>query len=223
MNLDKLIKDSKLVERLDKLDPDNASGNKDDGINYWKGKKIITLAEWKKKIAISGKAHQKGIELHRIKEALQYFPDDYDQSLFPLAVPQELIEVTYERINRYLGLMYFRKNLKCSRLLCYNCLLCPDREKRGHYFGISRFVARAIEVNNDDEDDMNNNNINSPRTSSSPYPCSVLNVFKCPFDRNLNNNDPNINNKNEKKEDQKKIRIHMTLTICLDFQLMHVG
>jgi hypothetical protein len=51
LKLDKLIKDSKLVEKLDKLDPDNASGSKSDGINYWKGKKIVTLAEWKKKIA----------------------------------------------------------------------------------------------------------------------------------------------------------------------------
>ena len=82
MKLDKLIKDSKLVERLDKLNPDNASGSKNDGINYWKGKKIVTMAEWKKKIGRNDKPFQEGIEDQRIKEALQYFPDDYEKSLF---------------------------------------------------------------------------------------------------------------------------------------------
>jgi hypothetical protein len=61
LKLDKLIKDSKLVERLDKLDPGNASGSKNDGINYWKGKKIVSLDEWKKKFARSNKTYPMGI------------------------------------------------------------------------------------------------------------------------------------------------------------------
>jgi hypothetical protein len=56
LNLYKLIKDNKLFERLDKLDPDIiGSKNKNDEINYWKGKKIVTLAEWRK-IANTNKA-----------------------------------------------------------------------------------------------------------------------------------------------------------------------
>jgi len=96
LKLDKLIKDSKLVKRLDKIDPDNASGRKNDGINYWKGNKIISLAEWKNKFARSDDAYQKGVEVQKTKEALQYFPDDYQDSLFPLIVPDELKEVTNE-------------------------------------------------------------------------------------------------------------------------------
>jgi hypothetical protein len=96
LKLDKLIKDSKLVERLDKLDPDNASGIKNDGINYWKGKKIVSLDEWKNKFARSDKAYQMGIEVQKTKEALQYFPDDYEKSLFSLIVPEEVMEVTNE-------------------------------------------------------------------------------------------------------------------------------
>jgi hypothetical protein len=89
LKLDKLIKDNKLVERLDIVDPDNASGSKNDGINYWKGKKIVTLADWKRKLVRGGKPFQKGAEEdQRIKEALQYFPDDFEDPLFPLAVPQ---------------------------------------------------------------------------------------------------------------------------------------
>jgi hypothetical protein len=42
----------------------------------------------------SDKAFQKGIEDQRIKEALQYFPDDYEKSLFGFVIPQELMEAT---------------------------------------------------------------------------------------------------------------------------------
>jgi hypothetical protein len=205
LKLDKLIKDSKLVERLDKLDPDNASGGKNDGINYWKGKKIVTLAEWKRKLVRGGKIFQKGTEKdQRIKEALQFFPDDYEDPLFPSAVPLDRMEVAKDWYNQYLGLMYFRKNLKCSRLLCYNCLLCPDKEEGGQYVGISRLIARAIEVNNDDVDDMNNRNSISPRASPSLYPCSVLNIFKCPYDRNSNSKKPKHQQQKQKKEGAEK-------------------
>jgi hypothetical protein len=83
LNLDKLIKDNKLFERLEKLDPDIIVGkNKNDRINYWKGKKIVSLAEWRK-IARGNKGFQKDIEDQSVKKALQYFPDDYEHSLFP--------------------------------------------------------------------------------------------------------------------------------------------
>ena len=100
------------------------------------------------KIARSDKAYQKYIEDQRIKEALQYFPDDHEHSLFPLGVPQELMEMAKTWENQYLQLMQFRNNSKCGRSLCINCLLCPDNEEDGKYIGISRLVVRAIEINN---------------------------------------------------------------------------
>jgi hypothetical protein len=73
LKLDKLIKDSKLFERLEKLDPDIiGSKNKNDGINYWKGKKIVSLAEWRK-IANTNKAFQRGIEHLRTKKHYNTF------------------------------------------------------------------------------------------------------------------------------------------------------
>jgi hypothetical protein len=39
--------------------------------------------------------------------------------------------------------------LKSSRLLCFDCLLCPDKEKGGKLVGISRLIAKAIEVDSD--------------------------------------------------------------------------
>jgi hypothetical protein len=180
LKLDKLIKDSKLVERLDKLDPDNASGNKNDGINYWKGKKIVRLAEWKKKFTRSDPAYPKGIEVQNTKEALQYFPDDYEKSLFPLMVPDDLVEVSNDWINRYFELMQFRNNSKFGKVKCSTCLLCPDNEKDRNYLGLKRLGARTIEVNyeqkKEDDDTITT-------TSQSLYPCPVLNIFKCPYDK----------------------------------------
>lgn len=205
MKLDKLIKDSKLVERLDKLDPDNASGSKNDGINYWKGKKIVTLDEWKKKIGRSDKAIQNDIEDQRMKEALQYFPDDYEKSLFPLVVSQELIEAAKKWYRQYLELMQFRKNSKCSRLLCFNCLLCPDKEESGYLVGISRLLARAIAVNKEEEEYNNNSNSDTSTSTPSLYPCRVLDRFKCPYDRKEMKKKPKhqqhpVRNEQEEKE-----------------------
>jgi hypothetical protein len=181
LKLDKLIKDSKLVDRLDKIDPDNASGRKNDGINYWKAKKIISLAEWKNKFARSDNAYQKGVEVEKTKEALQCFPDDYQDSLFPLKVPDELKEVTNEWIKRYLELMQFRNNPKFGRRKCSTCLLCPDKEKDGNYVGLRRLVARTIEVSNEQKEE--DDNFDTPSTTQSLYPCPVLNRFNCPYDR----------------------------------------
>jgi hypothetical protein len=206
LKLDKLIKDSKLVERLDKLDPHNASGSKNDGINYWKGKKIVTLADWKRKLVRSGKPFRKGTEDHqRIKEALQFFPDDYEHPLFPLAVPQELMKVANRWYNQYLELMKFRKNMKCSRLLCFGCLLCPDIEKSKNYLGINRLIARAIEVNNDGEEgEDNNSNFDTPTTIQSRYPCSVLNRFKCPYEKKEKRKKLNHQQQSGKGEEEEK-------------------
>jgi hypothetical protein len=186
LKLDKLIKNSKLVERLDKVDPDNTSGSKNDGINYWKGKRIVSLAKWKKKIGRNDKPFQEGIEDQRIKEAFQYFPDDYEESLFAFVVPQELMEVAKKWEDQYLELMQFRNNSKYGRSLCFNCLLCPDKEKRVNVVGISRLIVRAMEDNYEKEEEKEqgrNYDSDTSTTTESLYPCLVLNRLKCPYDK----------------------------------------
>ena len=98
--------------------------------------------------------YQKGMEVLNTKEALQYFPGDYEDSLFPLIVPEELMDFTNEWINRYFELMQFRNNSKIGRRKCSTCLLCPDREKDGNYLELRRLVARIIEVCNEKKKDM---------------------------------------------------------------------
>jgi hypothetical protein len=117
LNLDKLINNNHLFERLDKLDPDTSSNNRNDGINYWKGKKIVSLVEWRK-IANSSKALQKGVEYQRTKEALQYFPDDYSGLIFPLGVQEELKEAANKWYLQYIELMQYRKNPKYGKTEC---------------------------------------------------------------------------------------------------------
>ncbi|MDQ3969528.1 MAG: hypothetical protein M3275_14180 [Thermoproteota archaeon] len=172
MNLDKLINSNNLFERLDKLYPDTTSGDKNDGINYWKGKKIVSLAEWRK-IANSNKAFQKGVEHQNTKEALQYFPDDYSKwPLFPLGVQEELIEATNEWYLQYRELMQHRKNPNYGKTKCYNCLLSTDREEAAIFIGINKVMARALE--NKDDDDYS-----APTT----YPCPIQNRFECPYEK----------------------------------------
>jgi hypothetical protein len=168
LNLDKSINDNKLFERLDKLYPDTSSKDKNDGINYWKGKKIVSLAEWRK-IANSNKAFQKGIEYQNTKEALQYFPDDYSKWLFPLGVQEELVKEANKWYLQYQELMQYRKNPNYGKTKCSSCLLSTDREEAAIFLGINKVIARALEDKDDD--------------SSSIYPCPIQNRFECPYDK----------------------------------------
>jgi hypothetical protein len=84
LKIDKSIEDlSKRIERIDPSTYDN--GNSNNGIKYWKGRKIISLKEWKK---IANHAEYCGSPSKlRIDEALQYFPNDYNESLFVFGIP----------------------------------------------------------------------------------------------------------------------------------------
>jgi hypothetical protein len=180
LNLDKLLNSNNLFERLDKLNPDISSKNNDDGINYWKGKRIVSLAEWRK-IANSNKAFQKGIEYQKTKEALQYFPDNYSKWLFPLGVQEELVKEANKWYLQYRELMQYRRNPNYGRTKCVRCLLSTDREEAAIFIGINKVVARAL----------------SSPSSSSIYPCPVQNRFECPYD----------NNNKEEEEEAKSIDV----------------
>lgn len=96
MSLNKSI--HTISKRLDYLDnsggngsnSDNNGGN-DNSIKYWKGKKIIPLSEWKK-IADHVEYASHGQDKLRMDEALQYFPDQYNDYLFVFDVPESYVE-----------------------------------------------------------------------------------------------------------------------------------
>jgi hypothetical protein len=165
---------SNLTERLNKLYPYTCSSNNyNDGIKYWKGKKIIPLDEWRK-IANSKEAIARGIEYQRTEETLQYFPSDYMQMPFPFGVQDGLEEKANAWYSDYLELMEYRRNPSYGKTKCFQCLLSPDREEAAIFIGINKVMSRALDTDGN---------------SSSIYPCPILNRCECPYDKENNDNE----------------------------------
>ncbi|HSF49923.1 MAG TPA: hypothetical protein VLA74_04105, partial [Nitrososphaeraceae archaeon] len=81
MNLDKTIKE--LTNRLDIVYPSSSISNEiqHDGINYWKGKKIISAKKWNE-IYEKNSIYTDNYRIILIsRKPLQYFPDDYNGSI----------------------------------------------------------------------------------------------------------------------------------------------
>jgi hypothetical protein len=176
LNLDRSV--SNLSQRLDRLYPDSSS-NSNDGINYWKGRKIIPLDKWLK---ITKANTISSREDYNVKEGLRYFPDDYFEWMFPLGgIPEDLKEEANKWYLDYIELMEYRRNSHYGRIKCFRCLLSPSREEAALFIGINKVIARAI-----DREENTDNNI-------SIYPCKILNRFECPYEK-----------KNCKKENQKE-------------------
>jgi hypothetical protein len=87
-------------------------------------------------------------------------------------------------------LMEYRRNRRYGNTKCFNCLLSPDREEAAIFLGINKVIARALEREH-------NNNISS---STPIYPCSVLNIFECPYKRK----DKELNGKEEEEEQKEQ-------------------
>jgi hypothetical protein len=81
-----------IAQRLDRLDPilptfDVPSSNNRAGLSHWKGRQVIALEDW---IQIRGQLHFR----------LEYFPDDFDQTLTYMELPYYRYE--FERKKRRL-------------------------------------------------------------------------------------------------------------------------
>ena len=172
---------------MDKLYPDDTSSNSSDGVNYWKGRKIIPLDRWLK---ITKANTISGRENYNVKEGLQYYPDDYFAWMFPLGgIPEDLKEEADKWYLHYIELMEYRRNPHYGRTKCFRCLLSPDMEESALFVGINKVISRAMEgednetsSNNSKKDDNSNNTSPSTSTGTSIYPCKVLNRYVCPYD-----------------------------------------
>jgi hypothetical protein len=170
--LDKSV--NNLSQRLNKLYPDTSISNSD-GINYWKGRKVIPLDKWLKITKANTISRR---ENYNVKEGLQYFPDDYFERMFPLGIPNDLEEEANKWYFDYIELMEYRRNPRIGRTKCFRCLLSPSREESAIFLGINKVIARTIEQEN---------NI----SFSTIYPCPILNRYECPFDKKESNNNNN--------------------------------
>jgi hypothetical protein len=85
INLDKTIQE--LTNRLDEVHPYSASfsisnyQHRNDGINYWKGKKIISAKDWNELYEKNSKYTYSYTTTLTSRKPLQYFPNDYNGSI----------------------------------------------------------------------------------------------------------------------------------------------
>jgi hypothetical protein len=169
LNLDKSV--NKLIDRIEKLDSSNGN-NKCDGINFWKGKRIISLEEW---FQISRTNNLSNPDKHRIKEGLEYFPNGYCEMIFPLGVPDDIIENVSVWHKEYIELMDYTKDENLGKKKCTDCLLNPNNE--GSYFSLYKFIANALQITKSYGLEDKNKNV------TSIYPCQVVNFYSCPYDK----------------------------------------
>ena len=141
MNLDKAIKE--LTNRLDTIYPNFSSSNKikHDGINYWKGKRIISVKKWNE-LYEKNSIYTDNYKIILIsREPLQYFPDEYNGSIS--SFKEELKEETQKWNTEYYELLEFRKNPTLGRRKCSGCIFS------GHlddplFVGIEKVIARIV-------------------------------------------------------------------------------
>ena len=187
MNLDRTIKE--LQNRLDVVHPYSASStshhqNRNDGINFWKGKKIILAKKWNE-IYEKNSIYTDNYKITLIsRKPLQYFPDNYNGYI--TSTNEELKEETQKWNKEYYELLEFRKNPTLGRNKCSGCIFSTDLDDL-LFIGIGKVVARIV------SNHCNNNNLNYISNTDNDlisYPCKVMNFFQCPFESNNNNQYP---------------------------------
>jgi hypothetical protein len=201
MNLNKTIKE--LTNRLDTVYPAFSSSNKikHDGINYWKGKKIISAKKWNE-IYEKNSIYTDNYRIILVsRKPLQYFPGDYNGSISVSEVRED--EKLKEEIQNwntdYYELLEYRKNPTLGRNKCSGCIFSSHLDDP-LFVGIGKVVARI--VSNQCNNNNNNNNLNSISDINYnfliSYPCKVMNFFQCPFDSKENSS--NIENNKVKSK-----------------------
>src|ERR687896_564941 len=88
--------------------------------------------------------------------------------------------------SEYIALMEYRRNPEYGSTKCYKCLLCPQRDELALLIGIHKVIAKGLEQEEEEGEVQDTTTI---------YPCSVINRFKCPYDKKqkLKFNNLNVN------------------------------
>ena len=162
MNLKRLVDD--LTNRLDRFDSVIPPNNKT-GLSRWKGKPIIPFDEW--------------IELTNTLHELDYFPDDFDQSLTYLleeGMNGERKEDARKWNSDFLELIEYTKNPNYGNLKCFHCLSSPTGDDP-IFIGINILVSKGLAEHESDP----------PQ-----YPCYIVNRFQCHYERTNNREGANV-------------------------------
>ncbi|HSF50451.1 MAG TPA: hypothetical protein VLA74_06800, partial [Nitrososphaeraceae archaeon] len=180
MNIDKTIKE--LTNRLDIVHPYssyssiNNCQNSNDGINYWKGKKIIATKIWNDLYRKSSTYTNNYKTILTSRKPLQYFPDDYNGpiSISNIGEDEKLTDEIQNWNTDYYELLEYRKNPTLGRIKCSNCLLSGSNDDP-IFIGIEKVFARIVS-------NQCNNTVNNQSHVIITYHCNVMNIFSCPFE-----------------------------------------
>jgi hypothetical protein len=179
MNLDKTLKE--LSNRLDEVSPASTTidyKNRDDGINYWKGKKIIPTKAWNDLYEKSSSTYTNAYTtILTSRKPLQYFPDEYNNSISISNIVDEKLKKEIQKWNTdYYELLEYKKNPTLGRMKCSKCLLSGSNDDP-IFVGIEKVFARI--VNNQCND---NNAANNYSDGIITYHCNIMNIYSCPFE-----------------------------------------
>ncbi|HSF49811.1 MAG TPA: hypothetical protein VLA74_03545 [Nitrososphaeraceae archaeon] len=183
MNLGKTIK--KLSNRLDVVVYPYSSSPinelRHDGINFWKGKKIIPAKKWNE-IYEKNSIYTDNYRITLVsRKPLQYFPDDYNGYIS--SFNEELKEETQKWNKEYYELLEFRKNPTLGRNKCSRCIFSTHLDDP-LFVGIEKVVARIVSNHCNNNNNSTISNVNNDFLISYPY--KVMNFFHCPFEHNNN-------------------------------------
>ena len=180
MNIDKTIKE--LTNRLDVAHPYSAYSstnnhqNRNDGITYWKGKKIISMKAWNDLYEKSSTYTDTYQTILTSRKPVQYFPDDYNGSISASGIVDEKLKEEIQNWNTdYYELLEYRKNPKLGRMKCFKCLLSGTNDDP-IFVGIEKIFARIV------TNQCNNDNVDINSHDLITYHCNVMNIFSCPFE-----------------------------------------
>ena len=181
MNIDKTIQE--LTNRLDEVHPYSASPsgnnhqNRNDGVNYWKGKKIISVKDWNVLYEKNSTFTNSYKSILTSRKPLQYFPNDYNCSISALGIVDEKLNEEIQNWNtNYYELLEYRKNPTLGRMKCSKCLLSGSNDDP-IFVGIEKVFARIISNQCND-----NNAANNHSDVIITYHCNIMNIFSCPFE-----------------------------------------
>jgi hypothetical protein len=128
------------------------------------------IGYWKEKVIIP---LEDWTLLKGTSEALKYFPDDFQitTTFVQESELQHKDKETKKWYSDYLELMNYTKNESYGRAKCFNCLLEPGRDDP-IFIGINKLMTKGLGIE---------------------YPCKVVNIFRCPFERSTSKKDAGIN------------------------------
>lgn len=191
-NIDRLV--NKLNRRIEETySLEIQQGAFQEGINIWKGKRILSVDQWLKVIA----SLENNKVVFDLSKGFDYFPDSTTEIIFEFGVEgsveyyKEIPKEEFDKwFNDYLDLLAFKKNTKLGSMMCKNCLLSPHKDCSGLLIGVHKIVTKSLQkkpegnttILNDHNQRSKNLNENGPI-----YPCNVLNYFSCPYEYKDNN------------------------------------